>query len=129
MDKVQTNHLSAQAVLTRIQFRSMRRRATRLNLTILLVAILPMIATALLPDLINWKRVFPELQENWGELPYLVGLGWLFSCIIYANRSWKRVGLFCPACRKDFRQEAQLEVVMATCRCGNCGSKVLSDEP
>src|SRR5688572_18330685 len=113
-----------QGFLTRAEFRSRRRRADRLNITILIVTILPLFILFALPDLFDWKAIVERLPGKWGAIPYVVALLWIFGGIAYANAAWKRSGLVCPSCSKDFRQDAQLEVVMASGRCGNCGTKV-----
>jgi DNA-directed RNA polymerase subunit RPC12/RpoP len=115
-------------LLTRMEFRTRRRRATRLNFTILIISLLPLLVLVLLPDLLGRKVAFESLPGKLGAIPYMVGLLWLFGGIAYANAAWRRVGLICPSCRKDFRQNAQLDVAMASGRCGNCGSKVLADD-
>jgi DNA-directed RNA polymerase subunit RPC12/RpoP len=115
-------------LLTRADFRTRRRRATRLNITILVVVLLPVVVLAVLPDLLGWKAAVERLPGKLGAIPYLVALLWIFVGIAYANAAWKWVGLVCPSCGKDFRQDAQLEAVMASGRCGSCGSKVISDD-
>jgi hypothetical protein len=112
-------------LLTRAEFLTRRRRADRSHLTIAVVTSLPLLVLLVLPDLFGWKSFVDSLPGKLGTIPYVAALLWIFGGIAYANRSWKRGGLVCPSCGKDFRQDAELEVVTAT---GRCGSKVLSDD-
>ncbi len=93
------------------------------------VMFLPPFVLMLMPDLFGWKSSIDSLPRKLGAIPYVAVLIWIFVGIWYANRAWKMVGLVCPSCARDFRQDVQLEIVTATGRCGGCGSKVLSDGP
>jgi len=94
----------------------------------MVVIALPVVVLLLLPDLFGWRAAVDRLPGKLSVIPYIAALLWIFGGMAYANGAWKRVGLVCPSCGKDFRQDAQLEVVMASGRCGSCGSKVISDD-
>jgi len=116
-----------EALETRLDFQSRRRRAAWWEYGMLAVGALPLFSLLLLPGWIGRNELFHSLEGRSGAIPYAVGLLWMFTFIIVSKYGWKVFGLFCRACGQRFLDDRRFEAVVTTGRCAGCGKHVLTD--
>jgi hypothetical protein len=115
------------ALVTREDLRTRSRKAERLEYAWLAAAILPALLTVALPDLLERKDLFPDLDKISQIVLMFAPLAWIFFVLLGPYR-WvhKKVGLLCPKCSHRF-ERTSFEIVMATGKCGGCGQQIVKE--